>query len=209
MLKTGAGDDMVIVAASNNAGKIKEFNALLGHLGIRVLPISEMDGNFHPEETGSSFRENALIKAREAAQETGLPALADDSGLEVDVLDGRPGIWTSRYAGDNPTDDENNQKLLDELKPYSLAQRTARFHAVAALVLPDGQEFTSTGKLEGVILDECKGTCGFGYDPLFYIPELKKTMAELTLEEKNQISHRARAFSGLVHTLKGLQESIK
>lgn len=184
------------VVASGNKGKIKDFEVLLSPLGIDVVPIKTLLSDFDPEETGETFEENAILKAREAAERTGLPCLADDSGLEVDALDGAPGIYSARYA-DGQGDEANNLKLIREMAEVEEEKRTARFQSVVALVYPDGTSYTANGSVEGRILFAPRGIGGFGYDPLFYIEELGKTMAELTLEEKNKISHRKKAFVGI------------
>ncbi len=184
-----------IVLASNNAGKIKEFNTLLGDMGIDVKPQSEFNVE-EAEETGLSFIENAILKARNACAQTGLPALADDSGIEVDYLDGAPGIYSARFAGEHGNNDANNQLLLEKLDGVPEEERTARFHCVLAYMRhkddPTPQVFH--GVWEGRILPAIEGQEGFGYDPIFYVPECGCSAASLPKEVKNQISHRGKAL---------------
>lgn len=182
-----------LVLASNNAGKLKELQAMLGE-HIEVLPQSRFISE-EAEETGLSFIENAIIKARHAAQASGLPALADDSGLAVDALGGAPGIYSARYA-EGQGDAANNAKLLDALKDVEDEQRGARFICALALVrhAEDPVPIICEGVWEGRILHAAQGEHGFGYDPLFLVPELGVSSAELPAEQKNQLSHRARAM---------------
>ncbi len=189
---------MKIVLATRNRGKIKEIKEMLP--GVGVLTLDDFPGLAMPPETGRTFSENALSKAVFVAEKTGLPALADDSGLEVDALGGRPGVFSARYAGAEATDEENYLKLLGEMKGVATGERAARFRCVMALAFPDGNEkrsYTFDGALEGYIASEPRGKNGFGYDPVFYVPGMGKTAAELTLEEKNAISHRALALKKL------------
>ncbi len=196
---------MKIVVASNNRGKLEELRALLP-AGLDLLTLSDV-GLESPEETGDSFEANALIKARAAAA-YGDAALADDSGLVVDALDGRPGVWSSRFAGPDASDDDNNALLLAKLRDVSDERRTARFVSVVALVTSDGREFTAEGSVEGRIGHRGRGTCGFGYDPLLILNDsnavefVGRTMAELSLDQKNRISHRARAYRALLAELR-------
>jgi XTP/dITP diphosphohydrolase len=186
-----------IVMASGNPGKLREIARLLEDLGIEVVPQSEY-GVSDADETGTTFAENALIKARHAAATTGLPAIADDSGLVVDALDGRPGVYSARYAGSDATDQQNNLKLLAELQQVDDADRGAAFHCTACFVMPDDSEpLLATGEWRGSILREQRGTGGFGYDPLFLDPASGKTAAELTAAEKNARSHRGKALRRL------------
>ncbi|MFA7554569.1 MAG: XTP/dITP diphosphatase [Spongiibacteraceae bacterium] len=189
-----------IVLASGNRGKLKEFQQLLKSCGFEVVPQSDFDV---PEaaETGLSFVENAILKARNAAQYTGLPAIADDSGLEVDALNGQPGIYSSRYAGVDASDDENNRKLLHELSDVPAEQRSARFQCLLAYVrhATDPTPLIFQGTWEGQILFTPQGNNGFGYDPLFYIAEHGCSSAELTPALKNNLSHRGQAFAQLLH----------
>ena len=182
-----------LLIASNNIGKIQEYTVLLQGLPFELTsPVQEqMTGE--PEENGTTFKENALLKARYFAKLCSHYVMADDSGLEVDVLSGEPGIYSARYAGPNTTDEERNQYLLRKLVGVPWPQRTAQFKCVIALIRPDGRETTFCGTIPGTIGLESKGTYGFGYDPIFYIPELNQTFAELGPTLKNQRSHRASA----------------
>lgn len=192
-----------IVLASGNKGKLKEFSQVLGDLKLEVLPQSEFQVS-DADETGLSFVENAILKARHAAKATGLPALADDSGLEVDALNGAPGIYSARFSGTEATDEKNNQHLLEKLQGVPAEQRTARFRCVLAFLrhADDPTPLICQGSWEGLILEQLSGNNGFGYDPLFLIPELEKTSAELAPEEKNKISHRGQAVSILKENIK-------
>jgi len=188
---------MKIVLASANTHKIEELRQVLpAHLNVVTQDAFGIES---PPETGRSFEENALIKATHASRLAGLPAIADDSGLEVDHLDGRPGIYSSRYAGPGATDDHNNRKLLRALTGVPAEQRTARFRCVIAFVrdADDPAPLIARGSWDGVILTEPRGTGGFGYDPLFYLPGSGKTAAELTSAEKREQSHRGRALAQL------------
>ncbi|MBN0988397.1 RdgB/HAM1 family non-canonical purine NTP pyrophosphatase [Amphritea pacifica] len=188
-----------IVLASGNRGKLKEFNQVLGELGVEVIPQSQFSVP-DAEETGLSFVENAIIKARHASQLTGLPALADDSGLEVDLLNGAPGIYSARFAGAGATDAENNQKLLTLLQGASPEQRTARFRCVLVFMrhAEDPTPLICQGSWEGQILPLPQGENGFGYDPLFLVPGLDIASAQLPPEQKNKISHRGQAVQQLI-----------
>ncbi|MEY3219083.1 MAG: hypothetical protein RIT27_440 [Pseudomonadota bacterium] len=184
-----------LVLASNNAGKVREFNALLSDLGFEVLP----QGHFNlasVEETGLTFVENAILKARAACQATNLPALADDSGIEIDALQGAPGIYSARFAGENATDEQNNLLLLEKLKETPEEQRTARYQCVLVYMRHalDPTPLICQGSWEGRILFAAQGTNGFGYDPLFYVPEYNCSSAELSPEIKNTLSHRGKAL---------------
>lgn len=194
-----------IVLASGNKGKLREFQDLLGGCGFEVVPQSEFFSE-NVEETGLTFVENAILKARYACAKTGLPALADDSGIEVDALNGRPGIYSARYAGDGANDEKNNQKLLLELNDIPVKQRTARYHAVLAFMrhAEDPTPILCHGVWEGVILSEPRGLGGFGYDPLFFVPTHNCASAELSKEEKNRISHRGKAMQELLQKLSAL-----
>lgn len=189
-----------LVLASHNAGKLKELQAMLG-AHVKVRSIGEFS-DVEPEETGLSFVENAILKARNAARISGLPALADDSGLAVDFLGGAPGIYSARYA-DGKGDAANNAKLLDALKGVPDEQRGAQFVSVLALVrhADDPLPILCEGLWHGSILREARGEHGFGYDPLFWVPEAECSSAELPPERKNQISHRARAMALLKQRL--------
>jgi len=195
-----------IVIASRNPGKIAEFRELLRGFPVEVLALVDFPGIPEVQETGSTFRENALLKARPVTAATGLIALADDSGLEVDYLGGAPGVYSSRYAGPGHDDRANNRKLLAALEGVPLYKRTARFRCVIAITTPRGNEYFSEGVCEGKITLAPRGEGGFGYDPLFLVPSLGKTFAELGPAVKNQISHRAQALRAvremLVHILR-------
>jgi len=183
-----------LAVATNNKGKIKEIEAILEGLGIELVSLSAIHGAKLPPETETTFQGNALLKARAIASTSGIASLADDSGLEVDALKGAPGVYSARYAGENATDEANNQKLLGALKNVPKEKRSARFVCSIALVLPGGEEFTFEGTMEGTIAFEEKGANGFGYDPLFIPAGMDKTSAELSYEEKNRISHRGKAL---------------
>ena len=191
-----------VVLASANAGKLRELQALLADCGLEVLPQSSL-GIVAPEEDGATFVENALLKARHAARESGLPAIADDSGLEVDALDGRPGIHSARYAGDNRSDDDNKAKLLGELAAVPAEARTARFRCAMVFVRDAGdpQPLVSEAAWEGSIGFEPRGAGGFGYDPLFVVAGDTRSAAEMPADEKNQVSHRAQALRALVRAI--------
>lgn len=183
-----------LVVATRNRGKLKEIQAFLD--GIVGLVKCAADYQDFPEtiEDGVTFRENALKKAREAMQFTGLPALADDSGLVVDALDGRPGVYSARFAGDGATDAANNLQLLNELEGIPAERRRAAFVCELAFVTPSGLEQVFSGRIDGCILSSERGEGGFGYDPLFLVDGFDRTMAELTVQEKNRISHRGQAL---------------
>jgi len=191
----------VIVMASGNAGKLEEMARLLADHGTRVVPQSAY-GVDDAEETGTTFRANALIKARHAAQATGLPAIADDSGLAVDALDGRPGVYSARYAGPDADPQRNIDKLLVELGDTPEAARGAAFHCVACFVMPEEHEpLYGEGSWRGRILAARRGDGGFGYDPVFYDPDAGMTAAELTPADKDARSHRGQALAALVAEL--------
>ena len=191
---------MRIIAATKNKGKIKEISEILGKLGVEVISQSDAGIDVEVLETGKTFTENALIKARSVALLCDDAVLADDSGLCVDALDGAPGIYSARYAGEDATDFDKMEKLLGELGDE--ANRSARFESAVAFIFPDGRELTVSGEVKGRITMEPMGNGGFGYDPIFYSNELKKTFGEATAEEKNVISHRARAIKALYEILK-------
>lgn len=181
-----------IVVATKNPGKIRELRALLEDLPLEILPAEAMPD---VEETGQTFAENAELKARAAAEWSGRWALSDDSGLEVDALGGGPGVYSNRFAGENTTEEQRNRRLLELLEGIPPERRTARYRAAVAIAAPDGRVWISEGACEGVILDAPRGENGFGYDPLFFVPEYGQTMAELDPRTKNRISHRARALA--------------
>ena len=183
-----------LLVASGNKGKLREFGELLKGVVDTILSPADFPGLPEVEEDGATFEENAIKKARSAALFTGRPVLADDSGLSVDFLDGRPGVYSARYAGEGASDADNNALLLSELDGVPAYQRGAAFHCVIALCRPDGSCQSFDGSLPGVILEEPRGAGGFGYDPLFLVPEYGQTFSELPLEIKNAISHRGRAM---------------
>ena len=191
-----------LVLASGNPGKLRELDAILADLGYELHPQSEF-GVGTVAETGTTFVENAIIKARHAAQHTGLPALADDSGIEVDALDGAPGVYSARFAGEEADDAANNALLVEKLSALPDADRSARYRAVIVLMrhAGDPSPLICEGSWEGVIQLQPAGDGGFGYDPYFYLPELGCTSAELSADEKNRISHRGQALAALKRKL--------
>lgn len=193
---------MKVVLATRNQGKIREFQKRFSEIGWEVIPIADIADIPEPEETGTTFRENALQKARYYAEAVNLPVLSDDSGIIADVLGNEPGVYSARYAGVHGNDEANNQKLVEVLRPYRREARRGHYMCVIAVVWPDGREITAEGRCNGIIRDFYKGTGGFGYDPLFYLPEFGKTMAELSMEEKNKISHRGKAVDAMLKKLK-------
>ena len=193
-----------IVFATTNAGKIKEIKEILSDFDVEVASMKEMNITADIEENGATFEENSLIKARAVSKLTGLPALADDSGLEVDYLNGEPGIYSARYLGRDTDYDYKNNYIIDKLKEAKGEERSARFVCVISLVLPDGREFVKKGVMEGRIGYEIKGENGFGYDPIFFLPEYGKTSAEISAEEKNKISHRGKALSAMKELIASL-----
>ena len=197
------GERRQIVLASGNQGKLREFQQLLATLHIEMLPQSRFNVD-SVEETGLTFVENAILKARHAARISGLPVIADDSGIEVDALNGQPGIYSARYAGEEASDSDNNQKLLKKLQGLPEAERTARFHCVLVYLrhAEDPTPLVCHGVWEGRILEAPSGDHGFGYDPLFYVPSEGCSAADLPEEIKNGISHRAVAMVKLAEQLK-------
>lgn len=191
-----------IVLASNNPGKVKEVNELLADTAFHILPQSEFDV-VEAEETGLTFVENAILKARNAARYTNNPVIADDSGIEVIALKGRPGIYSARYAGLDASDEDNLNKLIEDIKPLDEADRNARF--VCSMVFlrhaEDPTPLISQGVWDGVVITEPRGRNGFGYDPMFYVPTHDCTSAELSPEIKNQLSHRGQALTNLVEQI--------
>jgi XTP/dITP diphosphohydrolase len=183
-----------LVLATRNRHKGEELAALLGDLGIRIRTLDEFPQAPNVVEDGITCEANAVKKARAIADATGLPAVADDTGLEVDALGGHPGVFAARYAGEGATFEDNWRKLLRELEGVPRERRTARFVTVAAIAIPAGAVQVAQGVLEGLIAEAPSGTQGFGYDPVFHVPELGKTLAQLSADQKNRISHRAKAF---------------
>lgn len=194
---------MKAVLASSNAGKLRELAAILMPLGYELVTQSSL-GIDTPPETGVTFAENALLKARHAARLSGLPALADDSGIEVDALDGRPGVYSARYAGEGATDLANLQKMLEELRDVPAERRSARYQCVIAFVrsTDDPQPLIAHGSWEGRVLSAPRGTGGFGYDPIFQPAGLVLSAAELSADEKNARSHRGEALRALARLLR-------
>ena len=188
-----------IVLATGNPGKVREMSELLAEFGLTVLPQSDFN-LVEADETGGTFIENAIIKARHAAALTGLPAIADDSGLAVDALQGAPGIYSARYAGANASDRDNLLKLLDALQGVPAAQRSARFHCVLVYMrhADDPTPLVCHGSWEGVITEQPSGEDGFGYDPIFFVPSEGCTSAELSKQRKGQLSHRGQALNKLL-----------
>lgn len=192
---------MRLLVATYNRGKMAEYAELLQELPIELVSLADLGIELEVEETGTTFAENALLKARTFAEVSGMVTMADDSGLEVDALDGAPGIYSARYGGPDATDEDRYRKLLEEIADVPQAQRTARFRCVIALAWPDGRRAFTEGTIEGKIACSARGEHGFGYDPVFYLPEYRRTMAELPPETKNEISHRAVAARALVDKL--------
>ncbi len=185
---------MKFVFATGNAGKMREIREIMADSGIEIISMKEAGITAERPEDGKTFEENAIIKATEACEKTGLPALADDSGLEVDYLDKAPGIYSARFLGEDTSYDIKNKYILDKLKGVPDEKRTARFVCAVACVWPDGRKEVVRDTIEGIIGREIKGENGFGYDPIFFVPEYGKTTAELSSEEKNAVSHRGKAL---------------
>lgn len=185
-----------VVIATKNKGKAKDFEALFGPFGYEVVTMFDVAPDVEIEETGTTFEENAILKAETLANMLGQIVIADDSGLAIDALNGEPGVYSARYAGDHD-DEANMMKVLENMKDVPEEQRTARFCCALAIAGPNMETKTVFGTCEGVIAYEKKGTNGFGYDPIFYVPALEKHMAELSAEEKGAISHRGNAIRKL------------
>lgn len=183
-----------IVFATGNAGKVKEIQMILADMGMEVVSMKEAGITIDIEEDGKTYEENAMIKARAVAAFTDDVVMADDSGLEIDYLNGEPGIYSARYLGEDTSYRVKNANLIERLAGVPDEQRTARFVCAIAAVLPGGRELTTRATIEGRIDYEEKGSNGFGYDPIFYVPQFDKTTAELTEEQKNQVSHRGKAL---------------
>jgi XTP/dITP diphosphohydrolase len=204
MIMSKAGTDRErrkLIVATKNRGKLEEIAQLLSDLSYDVISMADAGITEDIDENGTTFEENALIKARAIWKATGETVLADDSGLEVDHLGGAPGIYSARYAGEGATDADRNNKLLAALAGVPAEKRTARFVCAAALVFPDGRELVVRGTCEGVIADASAGNNGFGYDPLFYVPEFGMTIAQMDAELKNSISHRGNALRKILDIL--------
>lgn len=185
---------MKVVLASQNKKKIVEMKDILSKMGVEVLSQADVGLNLEPEETGTTFEENARIKARTVMEAAGMPAIADDSGLMVDALGGEPGVYSARYGGPGLDDTGRWQLLLRNMEGQT--NRQGKYVSVICCVFPDGREILSRGECAGLLTQEPAGDGGFGYDPIFFLPQLGKTMAQITPEEKNQISHRAKALAG-------------
>ena len=192
---------MKIVFASKNEGKVKEIKSMFEEMNIELVSLNDYKDVPQIVEDGKSFQENALKKARIISEFTGEVVIADDSGLQVDILKGEPGIYSSRYAGEQASDEENNKKLLAKLKNVPQEERTAYFICVLVLYRINGSFNCYEGKWRGQIIDERRGNNGFGYDPIFWLPELKMTAAELPKDIKNKVSHRGQAFAHLKNSL--------
>ncbi|MBB5324612.1 XTP/dITP diphosphohydrolase [Anoxybacillus tepidamans] len=186
-----------VIIATKNAGKAREFQALLEKKGVKVKTLLDFPDCPDVEETGSTFAENARLKAETIASYFQRTVIADDSGLSIDALDGRPGVYSARYAGEEKDDQANIAKVLKEMEGIPFAKRTARFHCALAVAVPNERTVVVEGTCAGYITDAPRGENGFGYDPIFYVPQKEKTMAELPKEEKNKISHRADALTKL------------
>ncbi len=193
----GGINHMKILVATKNRGKAKEFQSMLGSLGVEILSLNDIEGSPDVEETGVTFEENAILKAETISKQMNIPVIADDSGLEIHALEGRPGVYSARYAGIHKSDEENMNKVLEELQNVEDNDRNAQFVCALAFARPQKETLVVKGECKGQILREKKGTEGFGYDPIFFLPQLNRSMAELAKEEKNKISHRAIALEKL------------
>ncbi|KGM45342.1 XTP/dITP diphosphatase [Neobacillus niacini] len=198
-----------VIIATKNPGKAREFEHIFAPRGMAVRTLLDYPEIKDVEETGTTFEENAALKAEAVAQQLNKMVIGDDSGLIVDALEGRPGIYSARYAGESKNDQKNLEKVLEELKGVPEENRTARFYCALAVALPGKATITVAGTCEGRILEQPKGNNGFGYDPVFYVPEKGRAMAELSSEEKNKISHRANALKKLEGMLDSIVESAE
>ena len=192
---------MIFARATTNKKKLAEIQRILNALGHEAKSLAELGVCVDAEETGTTFEENALIKAKAVARATGMPSISDDSGLEVDALRGAPGVYSARYSGEGANDERNNQKLLSELADVPDEKRGARFRTVITCAFPDGGHFQVEGICEGRMLRSPEGDNGFGYDPLFYYEPFGKTFAALSADEKNSVSHRGKAMRKLAAVL--------
>lgn len=190
-----------VILASSNQGKVREVQAMLQDMGMRVLPLCETGFTDEIEENGSTFAENAALKAETVRDALHKPVLADDSGLEIDCLDKQPGIYSARYLGHDTPYDLKNKMILEKLEGVAEEERSARFVCAMALALPDGETIITQATMEGMIGYESRGENGFGYDPIFYLPEFGMTSAEITPAQKNEISHRAKALRKMKEAL--------
>lgn len=191
-----------IIFATTNKNKIREVNMMMEGFDVKLIPMSEMGIDVDIEETGTTFEENAIIKAKAICDLTGEIALADDSGLEVDYLDGAPGVYSSRFLGEDTPYEIKNDYIIDKLKDAKGDERSARFACAMAMVFPDGEVETCYGTIEGLIGYEQRGTNGFGYDPIVYVPEYEMTTGEMTPQLKNSISHRGKALEQMKEVMK-------
>ena len=198
----GAAIMKKLIFATGNQGKLKEIREIMADLDVEVLSMKEAGVQTEIEENGTTFEENAVIKARAVGKLTGELTLADDSGLEIDYLNKEPGVYSARYMGEDTSYHVKNASLIKRLEGVPMEQRTARFVCVIAAVFPDGRVETARGTIEGVIGYEERGENGFGYDPIFYVPELNCSTAELTPGQKNEISHRGKALRKMIEILK-------
>lgn len=196
-----------IIIATKNKGKAKDFEQLLEPMGYKVLTLHDVAPHMDVEETGETFEANAILKAEAIAQELQATVIADDSGLEIDALDGEPGVYSARYSGDERNDESNIDKVLQKMVQVPDDEKTARFRCVLALASPGKETILFEGTCEGLIIDERKGDNGFGYDPIFYVPALDKTMAEMEPSEKASVSHRGNAIRELGKAMPGLSSN--
>jgi XTP/dITP diphosphohydrolase len=199
--RRSSSSDRALVLATANRAKGRELRALLAGIPYHVLDLSDFPSLTLPAEGEASYEDNALLKARAVAEATRTLALADDSGIEVDAMGGRPGVLSARYGGEGLSDEERWRQMLRELHDVPPAQRTARYRCVVALCFPNGREATTEGVVDGLILDTSRGDGGFGYDPIFYYPPLGATFAEVTAEAKHAVSHRGQAMARARHIL--------
>ncbi|MGD8188764.1 XTP/dITP diphosphatase [Brevibacillus ginsengisoli] len=204
MSKENENKKMQVVIATRNQGKVREFNFMFQQLGWEAVSLAEFPDVPEVVEDGETFEANARKKAETVSRFLNMPAVGDDSGLQVDVLGGKPGVYSARFAGEKATDKDNWQKLLRELQGVPNEQRTARFRCTLAFARPGEETMIADGKCEGVILREPAGTNGFGYDPVFFLPDRLCTMAQLDPSVKNKISHRANALHSLVEQIRGM-----
>ncbi len=198
-----------MIFATGNEGKMREIRMILGDLDLPVVSMKEAGVSADIEENGTTFEENAIIKAKAIMEKTGEVTMADDSGLEIDALGGEPGIYSARYMGEDTSYDIKNQNLIDRLEGVPREKRTARFVCAIACVFPDGRILTSRGTMEGIIAYESRGENGFGYDPIFYLPEQGCTSAEISAEKKNELSHRGKALREMKKQLAGCLKKQK
>ncbi|WP_430536145.1 XTP/dITP diphosphatase [Listeria rocourtiae] len=197
-----------LVIATNNVGKAREFEKLFGAYGIEILTLADFPEIGEIDETGTTFAENAALKAETVAEQIGQVVIGDDSGLIVEALDGAPGVYSARYAGNQHNDADNNEKLLRELTDVPDESRQAKFHCTLAIAFPGSPSEFFTGECAGKILTAPQGVNGFGYDPLFYLEEFDQSMAEISAEQKNKISHRAKALEKIAKNIDQLLEKI-